>query len=330
MPEPPALTIVIPAHDAASTLPHCLAAADGVSGCEVVVVDDASTDRTAAIAETAGARVIHLAKQSGPAAARNAGVAVANSEIVLFLDSDVKMHRDVAEKVLNCFREHPALAAVFGSYDDAPAASGFVSQYKNLMHHYVHQTSSEDAKTFWCGCGAIRKDIFLNAGGLDAQRYPRPQIEDVELGTRLVSQGHRILLDKSIQVTHLKKWTLTGLLRSDILDRALPWTELLHSGVTGLGDLNLKIVHRISALLAFGVIAAFLAGFFLPWIWLVGVAVLAVFLLLNGDLYLFYYRKRGLFFALRSMPMHFFYYLYSTVGYAWGTVRWLIKRNRQH
>ena len=47
------------------------------------------------------------------------------------------------------FGRSPELAALFGSYDDEPAAEDFFSQYKNLLQHYIHQRSSARATTFW-------------------------------------------------------------------------------------------------------------------------------------------------------------------------------------
>ncbi len=60
-------------------------------------------------------------------------------------------------------RRDPALTALFGSYDDAPAAPGLVSQYRNLLHHFVHQQGVfrdeiRPAHTFWTGCGMIRRE----------------------------------------------------------------------------------------------------------------------------------------------------------------------------
>jgi hypothetical protein len=69
-----------------------------------------------------------------------------------------------------------------------------VSQYRNLLHHFVHSQSAGEAETFWGGCGAIRRDVFIEAGRYDEWSYPRPQIEDVELGHRVRSLGHRIIL----------------------------------------------------------------------------------------------------------------------------------------
>ena len=94
--------------------------------------------------------------------------------------------------------------AVFGSYDDAPAAAGLVARYKNLYHHYVHQRSGASAQSFWAGCGAVRRSAFLAVGGFDEERYPRPSIEDIELGYRLTDAGYRIRFRPDLMVKHLK------------------------------------------------------------------------------------------------------------------------------
>jgi len=70
----------------------------------------------------------------------------------------------------------------------------FLSQYKNLLHHFVHQGSSSDATTFWAGCAAVDRKVFVDIGGFDAARYDQPSIEDIEMGYRMLSQGHRVLL----------------------------------------------------------------------------------------------------------------------------------------
>src|SRR5690606_2357585 len=98
-----------------------------------------------------------------------------------------------------------------------PAASNILSQYKNLFHHFVHQQGRREAKTFWAGCGAIRRSVFEEVGGFSTA-YGRPCIEDIELGSRLVRAGRRIVLDKSIQARHLKRWSLWSVIKSDVLD----------------------------------------------------------------------------------------------------------------
>ena len=115
-------------------------------------------------------------------------------------------------RVAAYLQSDPGLAAVIGSYDDAPADPRFLSQYRNLLHHYVHQTGHEDASTFWCGCGAIRRAVFLDTGGFNGG-FGDPSIEDIEFGYRLRRAGRRIRLAKDVQVTHLKRWTAPSLLR---------------------------------------------------------------------------------------------------------------------
>ena len=70
-------------------------------------------------------------------------------------------------RIRDRFESEPDLDALIGSYDDEPAAPGFVSQYKNLLQHYVHQHGRKEATTFWSGCGAIRRELFLAIGGFD-------------------------------------------------------------------------------------------------------------------------------------------------------------------
>jgi hypothetical protein len=83
--------VVIPAHNRADQLPRCLSSvwAQRPRGPrEVIVVDDNSTDDTAAVAESLGARVIRHSENRGASAARNTAIAAAGSEWLAFLDSD--------------------------------------------------------------------------------------------------------------------------------------------------------------------------------------------------------------------------------------------------
>jgi len=88
--EAPALSVVIPAFDAAATIGATLAGLAAQQGCgalEVIVVDDGSADGTAAIAEAAGATVLRL-QRGGPAAARAAGVEASAAPLLGFVDAD--------------------------------------------------------------------------------------------------------------------------------------------------------------------------------------------------------------------------------------------------
>lgn len=226
---------------------------------EIVVVDDGSTDGSAELARAAGVRVLSTDGRKGPARARNIGAKAASGEIVFFLDADVTVSPDTIERVRHGFAEDPSLDALIGSYDDNPGSADFLSQYRNLMHHFVHQRSRRDACTFWSGCGAIRRSVFEEHGGFD-ESYERPAIEDIELGYRLFQSGRKMILDREVQVKHLKRWTFWGLIRCDVLDRGIPWTELILRDRRMPNDLNLQLSQRVSVALAFILMALAAVG----------------------------------------------------------------------
>jgi GT2 family glycosyltransferase len=213
---------------------------------------------------------------------------------------------------------------VFGSYDDTPAAPNFLSQYKNLFHHYVHQHGRAEAATFWAGCGAIRRDVFLAVGGFD-EAYRQPSIEDIELGYRLRRAGHTIRLAHQIQVKHLKRWTIRSLLRADVLLRAVPWTELMQRDGQMLNDLNLTWSARVAVVLAgLGLLELVAAAW---WPWLLGLAAVALAAMwtLHAGLLRFFAAKRGVLFAVTALPWLWLYNLYSGLGFIGGLVRHWIR-----
>src|SRR5271166_2754584 len=322
----PRISVIVPVRDGSKHLPRCLEALgrSEYAQFEVIVVDDCSTDNSPEIAARYGARCLRTAQTMGPAGARNLGARHAGGEILLFVDADVVVPPATLRQVAEDFVRDPELAAVFGSYDDTPAWPTFISQYKNLMHHYVHQTSSESATTFWAGCGAIRRTVFEEFGGFDSATYDKPSIEDIALGLELTQSGRRIRLDRRIEVKHLKQWTVRNLLRADILYRAIPWTRLILNSRQLPRDLNLTYASRVSSLLV-GVLAlgCLLLPFSLgglvrvrPAILFAGLVVIALLLiLLNRKVYEFFLRKRGLWFAVRAALAHWAYYLYSGVTF---------------
>lgn len=313
----PFVSIIIPVYNANQYLDRCLSAikACSYSAYEIIVVDDGSTDDSAEIARKKGAIVLELLNQSGPAAARNYGAHKARGHILFFVDSDVLVQRGTVARVVSDFQENPNVSAVFGSYDDSPAENNFLSQYKNLFHHFVHQQSSSEAVTFWAGCGAVRKEVFCAAGGFDEKKYSRPCIEDIELGYRLRKMGYGILLDKDLQVKHLKKWTLKSLLRADIFYRAIPWTKLILERREMISDLNLQASQRISAGLVGLLVATLLLSFLIPELSYFILFFLASIIILNHKLFNFFLKLKGFKFTLLAFPMQLLYYFYSGVTF---------------
>ena len=330
-PSAPGLSVIVPVRNAAAHLERCLAAifSSRFRDFECLVVDDASTDGSAETAERLGCRVFRLATNQGPASARNLAARKARAEILFFTDADVAITPDTLGRVKKHFGQDPYPDAVIGSYDDDPPGPRLLSQYKTLQQHFVHQTSSEHAFAFWSGCGAVRKELFLRLGGF-SESYPRPAVEDIEFGHRLTADGGRILLDKGLQVKHWKRWTLGKLLRTDVFDRGVPWTELILSRSSMPRDLNLQLLQRLSVVLmhlAVSGLAAWAiffraspAGFVAP------VAAAAVVAAINARFYAFLARRRGIWFAARAIPLHFLYYYYSGIAFLIGALRYGRKR----
>jgi cellulose synthase/poly-beta-1,6-N-acetylglucosamine synthase-like glycosyltransferase len=256
----PLLSVVIPARDNREQLLACLRSLQksDFRDFDVIVVDDASTESIADVMGEFGARFVRLSMRQGPGAARNHGVYESRGEYILFLDSDVCVHPDTLRRIAAVFAADATIDAVFGSYDAQPIVRNLVSQYRNLLHHFVHQMAKSEASTFWAGCGAIRRSVFQESGGFDSAQDCR--IEDIELGMRLCQSGHRIRLDRRILVTHQKHWTFWSMLKADIFYRALPWARLVLRAGRIPNDLNLKRPQRMAALLAWALMATLAAG----------------------------------------------------------------------
>lgn len=318
------LSVVVPVLNGGSSFQKCLDSIQHGKRVpdELIVVVDGNDPDSTTIAKTHTHQVIINPQTLGPASARNQGVQHATGDIIVFLDADVTVHVDTLEKIASYFEQHTNIDALIGSYDDAPAESNYLSQYKNLMHHYVHQTSNHQATTFWGACGAIRRNVFLQSGGFDIS-YTRPCIEDIELGYRPTAQGNLIHLVPNIQIKHHKHWTPRKLIRSDIRDRAIPWSTLILTRQNLINDLNIDTKSRISTIVVYLMMLTLISAFLIPSI--IGLMILwiGVLLWLNRGIYKFLYTHRGMIFLMRSFFWHWLYYLYSGLAFlgVWFYIR---------
>jgi GT2 family glycosyltransferase len=321
-----AVSVIVPVHAGGAALAHCLAALSRLSPppLEVIVVEDGGA-YAGAPAYAAGVRVVRLPERRGPAAARNRGAAIARGDVFFFVDADVVVPATAVGAVQACLSD-PALSAVIGSYDRWPAEPNFVSQFKNLAHRFVHQQAGDEGPTFWGACGAIRRKAFLSLGGFD-ERFDVPSIEDIELGLRLTRSGGHIRIQKDLEVTHLKRWTLTSLIRTDIRQRALPWSALLLGDGHIPNHLNVSRRARLAVALMAVLLAGLVATPFVPDAALVALNAGLVLLAVDWRLWAYFASERGWWFAVRAVPMQWLYYLYSGGAFAWV---WLTGDWRRH
>jgi GT2 family glycosyltransferase len=323
----PTVSVIVPVHNAGEAFARCLQSIHSASPGpdEVIIVLDGAEKDPAVLGEQTATRVVRTTQQAGPASARNLGASLARGDIFLFIDADVTVPRQVVEEVRRFFSTHPEISALIGSYDDDPMSRNFLSRYKNLFHHYVHQNAREEGYTFWGACGAVRREAFLDVGGFD-EKYRQPCIEDIELGYRLKAAGHRIRLRKGLQVKHHKRWGALSLLRADFCHRALPWTELILRAGRLENDLNIDRANRVKVGLAQVLAALLVLSWWQPEALLPASAVALLLLALDAQLWQFFRKRNGIVFVMRAIPWHWFYYWYSGLGFAVGLALYLGKR----
>ena len=301
----PTQSVIIPATNRPASLDRCLeaVAASTHPPDEVIVVDAPAS--------------------AGPAEARNIGVSRASGDVVVFVDADVAVHADALARIRSAFASDPELDAVFGSYDDRPPVASAVSRFRNLLHHHVHTSSPGEAETFWAGLGAVSRESFEDVGGFDSARFGVPSIEDVELGLRLRRRGASIVLDPEIRGTHLKGWSLSEMVRTDLTRRGIPWVRLeLESGTVST-SLNLAWRNRVSALAALAATAAALAR--RP----VGAAgALAAMVALNHAFFGLLRRRGGIGLAAAGVPLLAVHYLVASLAAFVATISHLLDRAR--
>ena len=273
------ISVIVPVFDSERTLGDCVSSVFEAEYCdfEVIVVDDHSNDNSRAIARTMPCKLIELSINSGPAAARNCGAAAASGSLLFFLDADILIRPDSLARLAATFERRPDIAALFGSYQADTPSPDFFSQYKNLLHHYTHQISRQEAITFASGFGAVRAEVFASLGGFDpALRF----LEDIDFGYRLHSAGNRIWLDKQLQLTHCKRYTFASLLRSDFFGRAIPWAHLMLQRRTFQNDLNTRLSNVVSVPVSILLLAAPLSIRF-AWVGTIALTLIMLFLVLN-------------------------------------------------
>ena len=322
----PRLTFIVPFHKGLGALEQVLRALTPVApGDEVIVAADGAVDDCRSLAATHGTRLVEIDGPKGPAVARNAAAASAVGDVLVFVDADVVASPETVERLASVFETRPDVTAVFGSYDESPGSPGFVSTYKNLAHAFVHRDAAGHAETFWTGFGAVRRTAFHAVGGFD-KRFERPSIEDIDLGYRLSERGHLILLDPTLTVCHLKHWTLWGMVKSDVFDRGIPWTQLILRYRRFGGGLNARGSYRLAVVLAYLAVAAAVLTVFDGTFGAPLLFFLVALIYLGADYSRFFWQKRGAWFAIRVIPLHFLYHLYNGVSFGVGAILFFLVR----
>jgi glycosyltransferase involved in cell wall biosynthesis len=199
---PDALTVVVPARNAAATLAATLASLLSQEGGapRVLVVDDASEDGTAAVAQAAGAHRVLRGPGRGPGAARNLGIAAADTPLIAFCDADDLWPPQRLAVDLPRFAEDPALEGLLGH-------TRFVADDPSLLQNLRFPGEEPIAPIPSFGAATLRRDVFARVGLIDEELK---NFEDYEWFQRARDLGGRLQTHALISQTyrlHAGSWS---------------------------------------------------------------------------------------------------------------------------
>ena len=174
----PLISVVITTKNEERNLPDCLAALSGQTiprdSFEVIVVDNASTDRTREIA-LAGADLF-LEKGPERSAQRNFGIENAGAPVVVYLDADMRLTENVLAECLEAFKD-PAVVGIY--IPEEVVGSGYWIRVRNFERSFYDATAID-------GIRGVRKELFLKLGGFDLSLCGP---EDWDLNIRMKGEG---------------------------------------------------------------------------------------------------------------------------------------------
>ncbi len=304
---------------------------------EIVVVDDSSTDDTLRVAGMAASRspvpvsCLRLERRSGPAAARNEGMRVASSRHVLFLDADIVLPGHAIEALRAAFARYearPEIRGVMGVYSESIPWRDFLSDYKNLHVCYLHKSTETISPYLHTPILCIDRKILEDEGGFDTGLATA---EDFRMGVKLGSKGYRFVLDRSIQGTHLKRYSFRSLIRED-------WRRVRDLLSIQLEEDQQKFLYRahrwtrlLSAALPFPALAATVLVAWHPgWAALAALFWLAFFAC-NLPLLRYMHERRGLWFSLKAAGLLFLEMLCAQAALIyWSAVRFMSAVKSHH
>ena len=212
----PEVSVVIVVYESGPTLAQCLSAlrAQTFGGYEIVLIDNASSDRTAQAAKAAdpSLALIENAQNLGFAAAVNQGAAAAQGRWLALLNPDAFAQPDWLEKLVAATRAYPDVRCFtsrqlmaedptrLDGLGDVMALAGYP-----FRGGYTHRDPGPlEPGWVFSACGGamlVERDLFLALGGLDERLFC--YCEDVDLGYRLRLAGEPTLLVPDAVVRHV-------------------------------------------------------------------------------------------------------------------------------
>ena len=197
----PSLSVVIPAYNSEKTIERCLTALLEASPTnkEIIVVDDASTDNTVNIVSRFPVKLFRLTENSGPATARNYGIAQSTGDVVVFVDSDVIVKKDSLVALVNVLEEKCAGAT--GGLPQ-PIRNTLISDsyiVRILGKSPIAETGIREIQFAGGGLVAYPRKVLQEVGGHDEELIVG---EDLDLNIRVGKAGYKQFLVPSAIAYH--------------------------------------------------------------------------------------------------------------------------------
>jgi len=282
----PFISVVIPAYNASRTIGKCITALWRQTYphelFEIIVVDDGSSDNTAGIARSMGAKVLAQPNQ-GAAVARNLGAREARGEIVLFTDSDCEPQEDWIERMVRPFMD-PEIVGVKGFYKTRQREA--IARFAQIEYDVKCEMLKKDRYIDFVDTysAAYRRDIFLRVGGFDAI-YTTASGEDSELSYKLALMGYKMVAAPDAFVFHEHPDTLLRYLKKKYRNaywRVVTWKKYPSKMIKDSHTPNsYKLEIMVSPLL---LLTAFVSFIWRSFLWTT--ALLLVIFLLNEATFL--------------------------------------------
>ncbi|MFC1889332.1 glycosyltransferase family 2 protein [Thermodesulfobacteriota bacterium] len=319
------LSVIIPVFNGEKTLKKCLVSvfrSEDVDF-EVVVVDDASSDRSAGIAREFSCRLILSEQNRGAAASRNAGAREASGDVLVFLDADMYVFPDTLKMIEGIFEEDPAVRIVGGTCAPEAPSNGWGPTLFALQYYYTLKWGDgEERKTTSAlpsDLAAIDREVFNGSGGFD-ESFKGAGVEEYELGSRL-SAEYPIWLYRKVRAVH--DFPPVLMRARKLFRRSITYVPffLNKRSFEAAGQMP----NRENALLsvsAFGVCAGAALSLVFPLTGLFLVLGFALLYSLNiRSLLRFIHREKGGGFTVFSFFILFYLYLVVGLGFSTGLVK---------
>lgn len=217
------VSIIIPNRNGEATIERCLTAAyaSRYENFEVIVVDDASTDRSVEIIKKFPCTLIVLDSQGGASKARNTGVDHCNGTILFFTDADCLLQEDTLEIAIDTLTSADNDIVLGGTYTVKSEDDNFFSRFQSAFINYFETLHSECPDYIATHAMVMYTNTFKLSAGF-SEKY-LPILEDVEFSHRVRCNGCKLVVNPKIQVRHIFNFSLSASYANGFR-KAMYWT----------------------------------------------------------------------------------------------------------